>query len=152
MLDFFRKLRHDRYVATLVQRGMQMGTGVYLNDGFFLDPSHCQLITIEDNVVFGPRVSIFTHDASTKKIIGLTKVAPVVIKRNSFIGANCTILAGAVVGENSVLAAGSVLTGRVPENEVWGGNPARLLMTVGEYREKLQKLKDTPAAGMDFIP
>lgn len=147
MLNAIRTYRRNRYVTALIRRGLKLGKNVELNDGFFLDPSHCELITIEDDVVFGPRVSLFAHDASSKKVVGNTKVAPVLLKRNCFIGANSTILPGVTVGQNSIVAAGSVVTRPVPENEVWGGNPARLLMTVSEYREKL-----TARTDVKFIP
>ncbi len=137
MLDFIRKIRRDIYLRKLVGRGLKLGKNVYLNDGFFLDPAHCFLISIEDNVLFGPCVRLFAHDASSLKIIGKTKVGLVRLKRNCFIGANTVILPDSSVGENSVLGASSVLSGHIPANEIWAGNPARRIMSTEDYREKL---------------
>ena len=56
MLEWLGNLRRQRYIDGLVKRGLRLGPGAYLNDGFFLDPSHCHLISIEEGAVLGPRV------------------------------------------------------------------------------------------------
>ncbi|MFN8392275.1 MAG: acyltransferase [Bdellovibrionota bacterium] len=140
MLDRIRNYRQTRYVEKLVRSGLKLGKNVYLNDGFFLDPSHCHLITIEDQVVFGPSVRVFAHDASSLKVIGKTRVGLVHLRKNCFIGGGTTILPGVTVGENSIVGAGAVVTADIPDGELWAGAPARRLMSVAEYREKLLKL------------
>jgi maltose O-acetyltransferase len=137
MLSFLLAKRRERYIKRLRSRGMQLGRNVVLNDGFFLDPSHCHLIEIEDDVVFGPNVSIFAHDASSIKVLGKTRVQRVIIRRNAFVGASSVILPGAEIGASSIIGAGSVVTHTVPGNEVWAGNPARFVMTCEDYRKKL---------------
>jgi acetyltransferase-like isoleucine patch superfamily enzyme len=52
------------------------------------------------------------------------KAAPVKICNNVWIGMNAVILKGVTVGENSVVAAGSVVTKNVEANTVVAGNPA----------------------------
>jgi acetyltransferase-like isoleucine patch superfamily enzyme len=49
----------------------------------------------------------------------------VLIGKNVWIAANCVLLPGTVIGDNVVIAAGSVVRGEVPANELWGGVPAR---------------------------
>ncbi len=46
------------------------------------------------------------------------------------IGAGATILPGVTVGENAIVAAAAVVTKDVPANEIWGGNPARLIKVI----------------------
>jgi len=49
------------------------------------------------------------------------------IGSNVWIGVNCIILKGVVIGDNSVIAAGSVVTSSIPENVLAGGNPAAVI-------------------------
>ncbi len=51
----------------------------------------------------------------------------VTIGENVWIGAKCLILKGVTIGNNAVIAAGSVVTRSVPENTLVGGNPARVI-------------------------
>lgn len=55
------------------------------------------------------------------------KTAGIKICEYAFIGGGATILKGVTIGENSVVAAGSVVTRSIPDNEIWGGNPARFI-------------------------
>ena len=55
------------------------------------------------------------------------KTAPIHIKKFAFIGGSCIILKRVTIGENAVVAAGSVVTKDIPDNEVWGGNPAKFI-------------------------
>lgn len=53
--------------------------------------------------------------------------APVIIGDNVWIGMNAVILKGVTIGENSVVAAGAVVTKTVPPNVVVAGNPAQIV-------------------------
>ena len=57
---------------------------------------------------------------------------PIAIERNVWIAAGATIVGGVTVGENSVVAAGSVVTKDVPPNTLVGGNPARVIRSIGD--------------------
>jgi acetyltransferase-like isoleucine patch superfamily enzyme len=52
------------------------------------------------------------------------KTAPVIIGNNVWIGMNAIVLKGTTIGDNSVVAAGSVVTKSIPPNTVVAGNPA----------------------------
>ena len=68
-------------------------------------------ITIEDDVLIGPKVNIITenHPLDPKERKNLL-LKSVLIRRNAWIGAGATILPGVTIGENAVVAAGSVVT------------------------------------------
>ena len=52
---------------------------------------------------------------------------PVLIGDDVFLGANALVLKGARIGDRAIVAAGSVVTGTIPADEIWGGNPAKFL-------------------------
>ncbi len=88
-------------------------------------------ITIEDDVLIGPKVNLITesHPLDPAERKSLT-VKPIVIKRNAWIGAGVTILPGVTVGENSVVAAGAVVSKDVPDNTVVAGVPAKVIKSI----------------------
>lgn len=61
---------------------------------------------------------------------------PTQIGNNIFIGEGATILMGTTIGDNVIIGAGAVVSGNIPCNTVWAGNPARQICTLDEYKEK----------------
>jgi acetyltransferase-like isoleucine patch superfamily enzyme len=107
----------------------KIGKKVFINfDCTFLDLGG---ITIEDNVLLAPKVSLLSegHPLSRENRHSLT-VGHIHIKENVWIGANATILQGVTVGENSVVAAGAVVSKDVPDNVIVGGIPARIIKEI----------------------
>ena len=90
-------------------------------------------LDIADDVMIGPNVSIITsgHPIEPSRRRASVVAKPVVIERNVWIAANVTVIGGVTVGENSVVAAGSVVTRDVPPNTLVGGNPARVIRSTG---------------------
>jgi acetyltransferase-like isoleucine patch superfamily enzyme len=90
-------------------------------------------LDIGDDVMIGPNVSILTtgHPLEPSQRRAATIGRPIVIERNVWIAAGATIVGGVTIGENSVVAAGSVVTKDVPSNSFVGGNPARLIRSIG---------------------
>ena len=99
--------------------------------------SHDQIV-IGNNVLIGANVFIFDTDfhsliseirlqeIESGNPIG-EKTEPVYIGNNVFIGANAIITKGVKIGDNSIIATGSIVTKNIPENEIWGGNPAKFI-------------------------
>lgn len=89
-------------------------------------------LDIADDVMIGPNVSIITtgHPLEPSQRHGTTIGNPIVIERNVWIAAGATIVGGVTVGENSVVAAGSVVTRDVPPNTLVGGNPAKVIRSI----------------------
>ena len=85
--------------------------------------------------MIGPNVSIITsgHPVEPSRRRAFTIAKPIVIERNVWIAAGATIIGGVTVGENSVVAAGSVVTKNVPPNTLVGGNPARVIRSIADY-------------------
>ncbi|EGY1308920.1 N-acetyltransferase, partial [Escherichia coli] len=52
--------------------------------------------------------------------------------KNASIGANATILPGIIIGENSIIGAGSVVTKDIPDNVIVAGNPAKIIRPVDD--------------------
>jgi acetyltransferase-like isoleucine patch superfamily enzyme len=110
-------------------RFTKIGKNVFINHACsFLDMGS---ITIEDHVLIGPRVNLITenHPLEPEQRRALI-CKPIVIKRNAWIGASATILPGVTIGENSVVAAGAVVSKDVPANTVVAGVPARKIKTI----------------------
>jgi acetyltransferase-like isoleucine patch superfamily enzyme len=91
-------------------------------------------LDIADDVMIGPNVSIITtgHPLEPSQRRAATIGKPIVIERNVWIAAGAIIAGGVTVGENSVVAAGSVVTRDVPPNTLAGGNPARVIRSIGD--------------------
>jgi acetyltransferase-like isoleucine patch superfamily enzyme len=109
---------------------MRIGRNVFINQNCtFYDLGG---IDIADEVMIGPNVSIITsgHPLEPSQRRSVTTGKPIVIERNVWIAAGATIIDGVTIGENSVVAAGSVVTKDVPANTLAGGNPARVIRGV----------------------
>lgn len=108
---------------------ISIGKNVFINhDCTFLDLGG---ITIDDEVLIGPKVSIITEnhptDPTNRKSLDLKSVH---IKKNAWIGAAATILPGVTIGENAIVAAGSVVNKNVPDNVVVAGVPAKIVKKI----------------------
>lgn len=109
----------------------KIGKNVFINfDCVFLDLGG---ITIEDNVLIAPKVSLLSegHPLAPESRQSLIP-GHIHIKKNAWIGAGATILPGVTIGENSVVAAGAVVSKDVPDNTVVGGIPAKVMKSIGK--------------------
>lgn len=110
-------------------KNTKIGKNVFINfDCTFLDLGG---ITIEDNVLIAPKVSLLSegHPLSPENRQSLA-VGHIHIKKNVWIGANATILPGVTIGENTIIAAGAVVSKDVPDNVIAGGIPAKIIKTI----------------------
>lgn len=110
-------------------RFITIGKNVFINHACsFLDMGG---ITIEDNVLIGPKVNLITENHPLNPDDRKSLVCkPIVIKRNAWIGAAATILPGVTIGENAVVAAGAVVTTDVLPNTIVGGVPAKFIKNI----------------------
>lgn len=108
------------------------------------------LISIGDNVTL-TTMRLLTHDASTKKSLGYTKIGRVTIGSNVFVGAGCIILPDTTIGNNVIVGSGSVVAGEIPDNSVACGAPCRVMCSYDDYIEKM-KLKMSRYPVLDLRP
>jgi maltose O-acetyltransferase len=110
---------------------ISVGHGFYANfDCVLLDGGG---ITIGDQVLFGPRVGIYTSNHAIdpqERADGACRAAPVTIGDRVWVGGGVTINPGVTVGEGTVIGSGSVVTRSVPAGVVAAGNPARVLREI----------------------
>lgn len=120
-----------------VEHGANFGSGKGIRlgarSGIGIDADLHGTITIGDDVMMGPRCTIFSRNHRTDDTSrpmnaqGFEQDKPVVIGDDVWLGANTTILPGVRIGSGSIVAAGAVVTGDVPPYSIVGGVPARVL-------------------------
>lgn len=88
-------------------------------------------IEIGDDCLIAPFVYLVDSNHQIEKGININLqpnvTAPIIIGNDVWIASNVTILKGTVIGNGAVVASNSVVNKNVPENEIWGGSPAKKL-------------------------
>lgn len=112
-INFFRKFY-----------GMNIGKGVKISLNAKLDKTNPKGVHIGDDTYIAFDASILSHDMS--RLVH----KDVRIGERCFIGARSIILPGVTIGDEVVVAAGSVVTKDVPSNSLVAGNPAKVLRSV----------------------
>ncbi|MCY9060138.1 sugar O-acetyltransferase [Bacillus inaquosorum] len=109
------------------------GYNIHVGDHFYAG-YNCTILDVAevwigDNCMIGPDVGLYTagHSIEPKDRHKSGYGIPIIIGDNVWIGGSCVILAGVTIGDNSVIAAGSVVTKDVPPNSVVAGNPGKVL-------------------------
>ncbi|OAQ55894.1 O-acetyltransferase [Enterococcus thailandicus] len=112
---------------------IHIGERFYSNfDCILLDGAE---IRIGDDVLFGPRVGIFTTNHAIdpeERAAGACYAKPVSIGNKVWLGANVTVNQGVTIGENTIIGSGSVVTKDILANVIAVGNPCRILRTITE--------------------
>jgi acetyltransferase-like isoleucine patch superfamily enzyme len=136
---------HHWRVAMVRAAGVDLGRGVVMKPGTFIGPGplasgrgtyinrECLLeaaggLTIGSQTGIGPRVTILTISHELMPGYprhGPTRIEPVTIGSNVWIGAAVTILPGATIGDGCMIAAGSLVRGMLAPDGLYAGIPAR---------------------------
>ena len=98
-----------------------------IGDGVILDSLYPESIILHKHVHITMRCVILTHYLDTSYFGVRFKKGVVELCDVCFIGANTVICNAVRIGKNSIVGAGSVVTKEIPDNEIWGGNPARFI-------------------------
>lgn len=125
-LYWYAQFKADRLrLENKIRNGLKVGRNVYIQKNVSIDDRYSFLIEIGDNCRISDNVVILAHDATLFKELGVTKIAPVKILHDSFIGTRAIILPGVTIGPRAMIAAGSVVNRDIGEDMVAAGNPAR---------------------------
>lgn len=139
LIDYLKaKFRGTMWLPDLIKEGLIVGANFNAMEGTIIDPGHCWLIEIGDNVTFAPRVHILAHDASMKKHLGYTRIGKVHIGDNCFLGASTIVLPNVWIDDNTIVGAGSVVTHSLIGGGVFVGNPC---VKVCEYDQWIANKK-----------
>ena len=107
------------------------GDNLYINfDCTILD---CNEVHIGNNVLFAPKVQIYTgyHPTDPKiRLTGKELAAPITIGDNVWLGGGVIVCPGVTIGSNTTIGAGSVVTKNIPDNAIAVGNPCRVIRSV----------------------
>ncbi|TBL74033.1 sugar O-acetyltransferase [Paenibacillus thalictri] len=115
-----------------------LGYNIHVGNNFYAG-YNCTIldmaeVRIGDDCMIAPNVGIYTagHSIEPKDRNKSGYGIPITIGNNVWIGGSCVILPGVTIGDNSIVAAGSVVTKDVPENTIVAGNPAKFLKAISE--------------------
>jgi maltose O-acetyltransferase len=114
------------------------GYNIFVGENFFAN-FDCVILDIcevrfGDNCLLGPGVHIYTatHPIDPdERNSGKEYAKPIIVGDNVWIGGSSVTNPGVSIGDNVVIASGSVVTKDVPNNVVVGGNPAKIIKKIG---------------------
>ncbi|MGL4731217.1 MAG: DapH/DapD/GlmU-related protein [Clostridium sp.] len=136
----------ETYINYLRKKGMSIGenTTIFAPRNVTIDETRPWLIEIGNNVNITENVTILTHGYDLAVIMNkygdlYGSSGKVKIGNNVFIGIKSTILKGVTIGDNVIIGANSLVNKDIPNDVVVAGNPARIIMTLDEYKEKRKK-------------
>ena len=119
-----------------------IGENFYANFGcIFLD---VKKIIMGDNVMFGPRVGLYTASHPTDpqvRIEGYEYGLPIIIEDNVWLGGDVIVNPGVTIGANSIVASGSVVTKDIPKNVIAAGVPAKVIREINENDKRVWEAK-----------
>ncbi|MGL4337403.1 MAG: sugar O-acetyltransferase [Turicibacter sp.] len=113
-----------------------LGYNIHVGNNFY-SGYNCTIldmaeVRIGDNCMLAPNVSIYTagHSLDPQNRTKSGYGSSVIIGNDVWIGGNSVILPGVEIGDNSVVAGGSVVTKDIPANVVVAGNPAKIIKNI----------------------
>lgn len=142
------KSTSERYVNWLRKQGIRVGECVHFYSPWTIkvDTQRPWMVEIGNHVHIAADCSILQHDYSwaviqylTGKVLGAS--GNVRIGDNVFIGQKTLILRGADIGDNTIIGAGSVVTGKLEGNAVYAGVPAKKIVSLQEFIKKRDSMQ-----------
>jgi len=124
---YFRSFRTKTVLTVLPDGHLKIGDYAFINDG--VNICAAKNVVVGDHSIIADLVFVYDTDFHQVTPNVPKGCEDVIIGRNIWIGAKAIILPGTVIGDHSVVAAGSIVTKQVPSRSIVGGTPARLIAT-----------------------
>lgn len=119
-----------------------IGENFYSNyDCIILDIAN---VKIGDNVMFGPRVGLYTAGHPIDAVIRNEHYEygkPITIGNNVWVGGNVVFNPGVTVGDNVVIGSGSIVTKDIPSSVIAVGNPCKVLRKINDQDKKYWEME-----------
>jgi acetyltransferase-like isoleucine patch superfamily enzyme len=142
--QIYRRIKGDEYVAKNLtikianKMGIKIGENCRLfSKNFSTEPF---LIEVGNHVTITDNVQFITHDGGVwvfrEKYPDIDLFGRIIIGNNVFIGLGSIILLNTKIGDNSIIAAGSIVKGTFEPNSIIAGVPAKKISTIDQYFEK----------------
>ena len=137
----YSAIDHEGYARYI---GVNMGDNIHI----YGNPLHMfgtepWCITLGNNVHITKEVLFINHDGGTLLYRDLYPdleiTSPITIGNNVYIGVRSIILPGIKIGDNCIIAAGSIVSKDVPSNSVYGGVPAKFIKSCDDYLQGIRK-------------
>ena len=116
---------------------LSVGNNCHIGKNSFFDLR--DKVAIGDNVTLSMNTSIITHielGQAGMKSLYETEIKKVIIENSVYVGANCVILMGVIINQNSLIGASSLVNKSIPANYLAFGNPIKLIKSIGKTSEK----------------
>lgn len=140
-------IKNDEFIKILEKKGIKCGKHTVFFDiaNIHIDDQRPWTLEIGDYCKITRGVIILNHDYSRsvlRRVYGeiIDASRKTKIGDNVFIGMNSIILMGSEIGNNVIIGAGSIVKGKIPDNVVVAGNPARIICTLDQYYQKRKDL------------
>lgn len=142
----YRFSSSKRFIQYLRSQGIEVGGGTIIRSPMStrIDLTRPSLVTIGENVDINKNFQILTHDYATRVFKNafydfLNSSGAVRIGSNIYFGTNVIVLKGVTIGDNCIIAAGSVVTKDIPSNSVAAGVPCRVVCSLEDFYKKRKK-------------
>lgn len=147
VLNIYYTGSSNRYIQFLKNRGCKIGENrIFRNVRTArIDITRPSLFEIGNNVDMNHNFQIITHDWASGVFRNvyhniLPSSGKVKIGNNIYFGTDVIILKGVTIGDNCVIAAGSLVTKDIPSNSVATGVPAKVIYNLSEYYKKSEQV------------